>query len=120
MNAKQINRAMNRQDRMYKVVADLYEGECQWSSAHLLMGKGASFRRMKKAAKALMKTNQFSLIHFRYSGQIINPKTTKQLVEGWDKTSPADRARNHWWPAMVAFYVKMNKCAERINAQYAS
>lgn len=119
MNSKQLKRAMHRNDRQYHVYADFRDSECIFAAAHLLMGNNASFRRIKKAAKALMQTGKFTEVNFRDSGHLITSKSTQQKVEGLARMSQRELELNPHWPNLVRFYVKMNKCAERINAQYA-
>ena len=119
MNTKQIQRATTRNDRKYRVYADFCDKDCMFSAAHLLMGRKASFRRIKKAAKAIMATGKFVSVNFRDGGELITPKTTQQKIDVLRSMSEQELKLNPNWPTMVRFHIKMNKCAERINAQYA-
>ena len=95
-------------------VADLYCNS-DTAVAHIFMSNNASFRRMKKAAKAVMATKKYTQVYFRDSGHLITPEATQSMIRVLNEMSPSELQSNYWWPKMVAFYVKMNALSTRLN-----
>lgn len=124
MNAKQIERALNRSYKggyNYSIQADFYLPEHWMSQGHLLMGRrNISYRRIKAAAIAVLQTGKFSRVQFRNSGSIIEPRVTEQHIQGLKNMCQRELELNPHYPKHVAFYVKMNRLSERLNAQYVS
>lgn len=97
-------------------VADLYCNS-DTAVAHIFMSNNASFRRIKKAAQAVMATNKYTEIYFRNSGHLITPQSTQSMVRVLNEMSATELQSNYWWPKMVAFYIKMNRLSTSLNKQ---
>ena len=95
-------------------IADLYCNS-DTAVAHIFMSNNASFRRMKKAAKAVMATKKYTQVYFRDSGHLITPEATQSTLRVLSEMSATELQSNYWWPKMVAFYVKMNALSTRLN-----
>jgi len=95
-------------------VADLYCNS-DVAVAHIFMSHNASFRRIKKAAQAVMNTGGYTEIYFRNSGHLITPTSTESMVRVLNEMSATELQSNYWWPKMVCFYVKMNALSTRLN-----
>lgn len=98
-------------------IADLYcsNSDTAVAVAHIFMSNNASFRRMKKAAKAVMATKKYTCVYFRDSGHLITPEATQSTLRVLSEMSPSELKANYHWPKLVAFYTKMNRLSTRLN-----
>lgn len=119
MNAKQIQRALSRNDhRNYGVYADFKNSEAEWSVGHLLMGKGVSFRRIKKATQAIMAAMpRMEKVIFRNSGTALTEDVAKDWYVFGKECKAKGDTNNYWWPKQGEHAMKMFRLSERLNSK---